>query len=342
MFIEPKNKVNREIFEMTFNFPELIADGIKDGSQVESLNLKNIKRIYHIGVGTSGLVGEYVQYYFSNLNANTDFIVIKNHDFPIKEKSLYILYTYSGTTYEVMIALKKILKANLKCIIISSNGVIEEEAKKRNIIFYKMKEGLESRAHLPYGIAFTSTILSEALGYRDKNEEDLKESISILRNIRSKILKEKEEWLKLAKSILENLPMAIGDSALYPVLKRFQNQIAENVKAPALFGILPDMNHNLLVALKRTTNLFTTLIRRNSADNIVKAYYEIVQKTLSDATIMPIDINDDKHCWNTLLYPTYVIDVLSILAGDLKGVDVRAIPEVSNVKKTLAKIYEEI
>ena len=123
-----------------------------------------------------------------------------------------------------------------------------------------------------------------------------------------------------------------------PVPLRFRNQFSENSKIFSLSDVFPEIGHNLLCSMTKSDFVYPIIIKRTSADEVIKAYYEILRETLEDKEKLEIEVDDKDFSWKTLLYPTFLGDLMSIAFAEVHGVDAKEIPEVKFVKKWLRRV----
>jgi len=335
---------NREMIYEVMAHPVLVEAALEIPIDME---FPNTDKVVFTGIGTSGLTGEFMKTYFENVGLPIQFRVYRSQDVPIDNESLYIVYSYSGTTLETLQSLMKVHKHGIKPYVISTGGYLELYARKHNLPFVKIKipeienvRKLETRSHLPFGVTFFARIFSEIFNVKEQVERDLKEALEVLKKLLDNIGKMKDFLTTTTKKIAEStLPVILADNAISPVARRFRNQLCENAKKISMWDVFPEMGHNLLCALKEEAERALLIVyKRNSADEITKKYYEILDVMFAQNNIIYINICDEKYSWGTLLEPVFISDILSILVGDYLGRKTKPIRQVDIVKEKLKEV----
>lgn len=103
-----------------------------------------------IGMGGSGIVGDYLQL-LSTLKKGIPVYTVKSHIAPsyIDENTLVILVSYSGNTIETIKALRQVLSSRAKPVVVSSGGVLREEALKTIYSIFQFPAGCFQGPHCP-------------------------------------------------------------------------------------------------------------------------------------------------------------------------------------------------
>lgn len=169
---------------------------------------------------------------------------------------------------------------------------------------------------------------------------DLEGAINSIRTIKENMLTEESEIEQritdIAKGLEVSFPFVVGDPAIYPVLIRFVNQLAENAKHLASSVVLPEGGHNLVCPLNRSKIPISLLFlerkaRKKFTTNFTKHFKEILQ----DRKQFSISIEDEKFSLNSLLYPTFLIDLISVLIADEKNISSHDIAEIESLKSKM-------
>lgn len=325
---------NVEMLREVLKFPELLLNGLE---RARASNLPTIikekRKITHVGMGASALVGSYLGTYFKKKD-DLPIEVENDLDFSLGTESLFIVYSYSGDTRETVEAAKRILAGDYEVILASSEGQLRSMAEERDLPHIKLPKGFESRSHLPFGVAYLSYVLSQIFKADANVASELENSIDTILAKKEEILSNNAINLKsIAEGLEASFPFAVGDVALSPVLTRFVNQLAENAKHLASSLFLPEGGHNLICPLKCSkmpVSLF--FLQRTSLGKFTAKTFERFKEILHSRERFQINIDDTKFSWQSLLYPTFVIDLLSVLVADLKDVNCYDITEIKEMK----------
>lgn len=326
---------NAEMLQEILKFPDLLVKGLKKGKEFSLPREYKRKKIKHIGMGASALTGSYLESYLTRKLPRVTMEVRKCPQFSFSPGTLHIVYSYSGQTIETIKALKKLVKKkDAKIVVATSGGKIEEIAQKRDLPYVKLPKGFESRSHLPFGVSVLAYLLGEIFEINTEVESDLEEAIEAVKSEKKEILSENIEDLKeITKGLEANFPVAVGDPALSPVLLRFVNQLAENAKHLASSIVLPEGAHNLICPLNRSRIPVSLLfLKRTSLSKFTSKITEEFKKVLRERKTFEITTDDKKFSMKTLLHPTFLVDLLSVMIADEKDLSSYDIREIEEVK----------
>jgi len=225
------------------NLPDDIEQAIETNKDF-SPGYKGIKNVCIGGMGGSAIGGDIALAYAAQVS-DIPFSVIRGYDLPkfVDGRTLFLGISYSGNTEETITLYKKAKKKKAKVVIITSNGVLEDLAKKENVPLVLVPKGYPPRAAIGYLFIATLFILKNQ-GIIDVRAKDLKELTMTLR-------KEKENariWAEnMSQKVKEKIPFIYAPGMYLPVAKRWVTQINENSKALAHFATFPELDHNEIV-----------------------------------------------------------------------------------------------
>ncbi|MCD6491244.1 MAG: SIS domain-containing protein [Candidatus Korarchaeota archaeon] len=337
-FLNLVSEKNHNMIYEVLATPLLIESALSSKIEVE---LPKSDRIIFAGIGTSGLTGEFMKTYFTNIGSEATIEVYRAPKVPKRKDALYVTFSYSGTTLEILNAIRDLREHGYKPIVVSKGGYLEKYATKHNLPFIKMKipvienvTKLETRSHLPFGITFFAKIFAKILGFENRVASELKEALNEIKKSIEYYSKHKEEVTLMAKKLAQAGRLAIiADYATIPVARRFRNQLGENSKRIAQWDYFPEMGHNLLCSLiEEKEGLLLFIFRRKSANDIVKKYYEVIDASFSSEQIINVNVNDEKYSWRTLMEPIFIGDLLSIIIADILNREAKPIKQVDIVK----------
>ena len=340
--ISDKNK--SMIYEVLAH-PTLIESGLKAPVDLE---LPRTNKIVFTGIGTSGLTGEFMKIYFESKGYDARIRVYRHQDVPIDDESIYIIYSYSGTTLETLRTLMKLHEAGKTPLVFSTDGYLEKYALKYKLPFFKIRvpqienvEKLETRSHLPLGITYFSRIFSKILGSEDEVTHELREGLSHIKSFISRLDEKIDSFKDIAGKIINaKIPIISADYATAILARRFRNQLCENSKRVTMWDVFPEMGHNLLCSLKEEeSNVLIIAFRRKDADPITRKYYEILLELFNEGqNLIFIDLEEEKYSWGMLFEGIFIGDLISILVGDYLGRETKPIHQVDIVKKKLREV----
>ncbi|ARM75655.1 bifunctional phosphoglucose/phosphomannose isomerase [Acidianus manzaensis] len=216
-------------------------------------------KIYFSGMGGSYIPGKIAEIF----DLNADYQAGNGVPRKLDKSTTLISMSYSGNTSETIFAVKKGLEANSKIIVITSGGYLEKLANENHEIYLvKISGESQTRYSFPYLITPLLKILSTKANEKI-NLNELKEGITEF----------KEKFINFSKylsdKIISKIPVFYG-STYFPIAIRFKQEINENVKYPAFYGYIPEVNHNEVESYVRGKELLPIVIGNEAIDNVTR------------------------------------------------------------------------
>ena len=202
--------------------------------------IKKPKKIIFCGMGGSGLGAKLfisLKNYFKikeNIELVQDFENSK-----VDSHSLVISVSYSGNTKETIFFTKKVYLEKIPLVIVSSDGILLNFAKRNKINYFLLPKNYLPRQTIFYQFFILGEILEKAkvANFWQKIPKfDLRYNLTLSKKIAKRISKK----IVLIYSTKKNSHLS------YDLKLRLE----ENALTPAFDGILPEATHNDLAALK--------------------------------------------------------------------------------------------
>ncbi|MFH1856233.1 MAG: bifunctional phosphoglucose/phosphomannose isomerase [Candidatus Omnitrophota bacterium] len=241
--------------QLLTDFPMQAEEAINIGKKASLSDLKTekIENIIILGMGGSAIGGDLIKCVLLE-RIKVPIIVNRNYTLPafVSEKSLIFACSYSGNTEETLSALNLAKKRKAKIIALSSNGELEKIAEREKFDFIKIPSGFPPRCALGYSFFPVLLILSR-LKLVEISTDELEETIDILKQIEKeinpKINMSGNTAKKIALKLFKKMVVIYGWADFYEVAAyRFRCQLAENSKNFASHHLMPEMNHNEIMA----------------------------------------------------------------------------------------------
>lgn len=217
------------------------------------LETSNFNNVVLAGMGGSAISGELLWGYIQN-ELKIPLLVNRNYASPhfVDQHTLLIATSYSGDTEETLSCTREAISRGATVVGISSGGKLEHVCKENECPHIKVPQGFPPRQALGY-LFFSILFFLEKIGLLAPREKDIHETESLLRDLFVRFTPQKSMGNNLANHIAQSVYHAIpliytGVDFLYGVPVRWRNQFNENSKAPAFSNILPELNHNEIMA----------------------------------------------------------------------------------------------
>ncbi|MFL2627546.1 MAG: SIS domain-containing protein [Dehalococcoidia bacterium] len=266
------------------NTAELFLEGI-NSKDVNNISIDpNIKSIYFMGMGGSGIGGEvFIDLVKNQLKLPIQ--TIKTWDIPnsINKHSLVFVCSYSGNTEETIKMFNDSINQKANIIIISRSGYLNDIAKLKKIPVIEIPNTLEARSSLSF-------VLGTLIAFFTKNNlininnKEIKDCISINKTLIDGLQTQISTTQNLAKNIAttisNSLPIIISADYLLSTANRWRTQLNENSKTIAVIDNLPEMFHNSIEGyeskvFKRTNPYFILLTSSLYPDSVSKKFDEL-------------------------------------------------------------------
>lgn len=334
------------MYAKVYNFPEFFGDAIKI-SLNNTIRLDGeIKEIVACGMGGSAISLDFSRTWLLD-KIKVPFTIVRDYYLPnhVNKNSLVIISSYSGKTEETISCLKESIERKAKIIAISSNGEVEELCKQNNLPFIKIPSGLPPRSAFPYLFVPIPFILAtnDLLNDKEKILSELNSVPEVLRSIRNLISVEAEEKdndaKKLAKTLVNAVPIVYGYSLMGVVALRFKQQLNENAKSFAIANVFPELNHNEFEGARflGISNAILILLRSSQEPAKIKKRIEVTKEILSEfiKNIIELRAPNDSLLKEALIL-MFKLDMASVYLAWLKQVDPSPTPSIDRLKVALS------
>jgi len=321
--------------EVIFNFPEQIKAAAQVGKDAPIPEIKEISNIVICGMGGSAIGGDLLQQYLIDEIAIPVWV---NRDYKLPEfvnqKSLVFISSYSGNTEETLSQYEKALQRTKNIICITSNGKLENE---NHPFTVKIPQGYKPRCAIAWMFVPLISILQRLKIISNKDVE-LNETIDLLTELRREYEIPGSSPFKLAKKLLNKLPIVYSDSRFSPVAKRWVTQFNENSKTLAHFHTFPELNHNEIVGFgEPAINAGAIILRDRDYHSQVQRRIELTKKLIAPyAEISEIESQGDSMLARFLSL-LYFGDWTSYWLAILREVDPTPTERIEQLKKELTK-----
>ena len=330
-------------------FPEQIEE---TKNIVNNAQLSSIFKIDHIiisGMGASGISGDIVNNLLRD-KIDKPIFVNRNYDLPkwANKNTLLFSQSYSGNTEETLSTFKHACQKKCKIIGISSGGKLQEYCEKREIPHIKIPSGFQPRAATGYTLFFSLLALKKIGVLNNSINEEINETINIVKEFRDKNKKtidEKDNISKqCAKNILNTIPQIYAFNFYNPIARRWCQQFNENSKIICRYDEVPECNHNDIVGWSMNPEIskkFTCLLFRDKSEesiymskrlDFMKEFYESVT-----SNVIEIYAKGKKRLAK-MMYTMYLGDFVSCYIAVLRKIDPTPVTAITELKKELAKI----
>ncbi|MGQ9583631.1 MAG: bifunctional phosphoglucose/phosphomannose isomerase [Thermoplasmatota archaeon] len=293
------------------------------------------------GMGGSAIGGDLLQSWMVE-KGGPPVIVNRDYDLPafVGPRHIVFAVSYSGNTEETISAYEQAVKRGCRPVTISSGGALEKMSGAG--LHIKLPPGLQPRAAVSLMLLPMLGVVEDLGLARCGGEVD--EAVELLRALTTELAPERPEGENQAKRIALGLhgcfPMVFSGPFLAPVAKRWRTQLNENSKVLAREDVLPEMDHNDLVAWSEdpmAERCGVVLLRDSREHPRVVKRMELTRRLGLDRARFTSEVRSrGEGALARLLSALVVGDFASFYLAVLRGVDPTPVHVIEKLKRELA------
>jgi glucose/mannose-6-phosphate isomerase len=229
-------------------------------------------------------------------------------------------------------------------VCIAGGGRLASQAAEHGWLRVPLPAGLQPRAAVGYLTTAIAAVLARA-GMAPHIDEQVDEAAALLRELAAELgpaVPEPHNAAKmLARRLVGHMAVVYGYGVTAPAARRWKTQLNENAKMPAVFGELPELDHNEIVGWGADRSLLQRLhvvaLDDPLGDERVRRRME---PTLAHARERAAGVDvvsaRGRSPLARCLSAAYVGDWVSLYVALLSGVDPTPVAAIERLKKALA------
>ena len=294
-----------------------------------------------LGMGGSAIGGDLLGAFMQE-KGGPQVIVNRDYDLPpfVDDRSLVFAVSYSGNTEETLSAFGQARKKGCRTITLSSGGKLQELGDPA--LHIALPKGLQPRAAVAWMLVPMLGV-AEDIGLapaRPEVQEAKKILSGVVEGLAPSVPTAGNEAKAVAAGLHGAFPMIFSGPLLAPVAKRWRTQLNENAKMLAREDVLPEMDHNDLVAWsedKMAARCAVVLLRDGAEHPRVAMRMELTRKLGLDRARSVREVRSrGKGTLARLLSTMAVGDFASVYLSVLRGTDPTPVRVIEKLKKQLA------
>ena len=329
------------------DFPQHLATGWERGQAAESFGLdaSALNGVVLCGMGGSAIGGDLVRGLVEP-TASLPFLVNRGYRLPgwVGERSLVIASSYSGGTEETLSAFAEAKERGARLLVITSGGELLEHATADGLDHVVIPGGLQPRAALGYSLGVVLRV-ARALGLAEFADGEVQAALDAARQRAED--HDQDQVGNPARDLSERwvgaLPVVYtGVGLLEAVGMRWQTQINENAKHPAVGNVFPELDHNEIMGFEsgpaEVLGQMQVVVLRDADDHSqigkrVQATRDLVEGSVGGWTE---EMSQGDSRLDRMLSLVQLGDAASFWLAMRKGVDPTPVETIQQLKKTLA------
>lgn len=325
--------------ELVAGFSNQIKEALTIGAAAKFTPSENtISNVLICGLGGSGIGGSIVSELVVG-NAKVPINVSKGYFIPayVNENTLVIVCSYSGNTEETLNCLKLATIKKAKISAITSGGKLLEASETNGFDCIVVPGGMPPRSCLGYSLTQLFFILDFHKITHNNFKADLEAAIKLIDSEETNII---SEATIIAEHLKDKTPVIYATTYNEGVAIRFRQQLNENSKILCWHHIIPEMNHNELVGWTQKNDDLCVLILLDKDDysrNLarVEINKEVIKKYTSNIREI---YSKGNSVIEKAIYFIHIGDWVSVLLGEMRGVDLMEVNVINHLKSKLSEI----
>lgn len=272
--------------------------------------------------------------------------VVRDYKLPAyaSRDTLVIVVSYSGNTEEALSCFIDSIKRGCMSVAITSGGMLMDYARRLGIPIYEAPRGRAPRAAIAYLFLPLLGVLKR-LGFNLVTDNEVKESVSVLRELREEIRPEVASEKNIAKDLAMKIngliPVIYAYRQYRAVAFRFKTQLNENSKYPAKVEELPELDHNEVVGWEIdgdiTKRFLAIVLKGGDEPQEIQVRFNITIELIKDkvADVLELKARGNGRLAR-MLSLLYVCDFTSYYLALLNDIDPTPVRSIELLKKRLS------
>ena len=206
------------------------------------------------GMGGSGIAGD-VLAAVAGSSCPVPVVTHRGYGLPawVGPMDLVVAVSCSGSTEETLSALEEAVRRGCRLLVVGRSGSpVDDLGQRGKAVFVPVTQGRQPRASM-WALSVPLVVAGHELGLLAAPPEVVEHAAATLEDVADRCRPDAASLVnpakRLALDLQDRLPVLWGTSPLAgAVAYRFACQLNENAKLPATWGVLPEANHNQVVA----------------------------------------------------------------------------------------------
>ena len=310
-------------------FPEFVSSQLQVRFPTgKSSQCSVFRNIVFMGMGGSASAGDLTLDWLNN-KISVPAFVHRDPALPrfVGSNTLFVTLSYSGETRETLAAFREARKRGSNLVAIGTGGKLQKSSEELGVPFLRVLPAPAPRAALGQMVVAAAVAL-HGYGIIPDPRPEIGLATGELGRLRNRILRRvpfSENPAKhLAASLKGHLPVIYAVRRMASVARRFKNQLAENSKMIAKYGLLPEAGHNEVEAWSnQRLPLAPIFIRDYSESEFERTTLQSFRWTIAKASsIAGTQVRlKARTRLGELLLPVLYLDFVSVYLAFLKEVD---------------------
>lgn len=319
-------------------FPEQLIEALRiaETTQFQALPATP-KSVVITGMGGSG-IGAVIVRSLVGKSLKIPFLVVNNYALPVwcNAETLVICSSYSGNTEETLAAYQDAIKKGCMTACVTTGGELLQLAQQSKMPTMVIPGGMPPRSCVGYSIVGQLALLAHAGIIERGWEKHIQGVADFLQSSSADI---RSQAKQLATLLEPFIPIIYSDQILSGVAVRWKQQLNENAKIHAFDHVIPEMNHNELVAYVDQDQRFCPIFLRHSFEHHrIQERFAYTMELMDEKTGSLCEVEaTGEGIWQQIFSLLHFGDWLSVELAAIRQVDPIDIAILDQLKSALGK-----
>lgn len=332
-----------DMFSVLKNYYQQVEKVNQKKFEIDRSFYSSINKIIVSGLGGSAISGD-IFYTLFGKQLRFPYVVNRNYNLPTfaDENTLVIACSYSGNTEETLSSYDEAKSKKCKIVTISSGGKLKNMSLQDGYLHFEVESGYQPRCAI--GLMLTTLIkFFDNAGFINVDNDFYLKLIELWKNKSEIYSTENGDPYQFALKLIGKFPVIHSTELLQSINVRFRSQIAENSKVLSYSGIIPELNHNEIIAWELYDEKFLQAVLIQIIDTEDhprnKLRFDITRKILSEVKLEILRLESKEEKFYLRIFDLiYFVDWVSFFLAVTRKVDPTPIKNINALKNALAEI----
>lgn len=228
------------------SLPDMLGSGYRAGRDLARPLRGDDLRFVAVGMGGSGIAADLARG-LVEAESRASLSVVRSPDLPrsVDRKTEVLLVSYSGNTWETLVAYDDAGRRGARRIAVTSGGALLARAEADGVPVLTVPPGLPPRSAVGHLLGGVLGIMDSA--FPESLESRVGNAVEAARARIREYARPRGPASALARRIGTRLPFVYAESSFVPLARRWKTQVEENAKRLAAFDEVPELFHNAIV-----------------------------------------------------------------------------------------------
>jgi glucose/mannose-6-phosphate isomerase len=341
----------KDMLGLVRKFPQQCREAVAIGEEFGNPGgiASDISQVVVTGLGGSAIGGDFARC-LMEAYGSVPLTVNRDYDLPhsVGPESLVVALSYSGNTEETLSAYQMAREAHTRRAVITSGGQLKQLADEDSVPVALVPGGQPPRSATGYMFFPLIGFLTNRHLLSFEVRESIPETLTLLETLETElgpdVPTEQNPAKQLALALHGKLPVVYGSKGIRgAVAVRWKGQFNENAKQAAFANVLPEQNHNEILAwtlAKTQAPAWAVIFLRDEKDESprIARRVEVTKQLVAPAA----EIHEVQARGESLLARTfsliYFADFVTVYLAYLNGVCPTEIAGIDTLKAEMAKL----